>query len=202
MLFADCCNCLPMPLDARAPACTITGCHQSNCAARGIKNVLLVGVHVNMCVVGRPFGLRNWVKYGKNAFLVRDLTDSMYNPAMPPQEFPLSCVSAHGLTADPAARRSFVEAVCTAASDRDDPVRVIFTLRDDFLGRSVQGPAAREALIGPLVTRRPELVTGGGSSWRIAACVSLGVPRRNGATSKTPMGPFQNTVFAPTMRPV
>jgi nicotinamidase-related amidase len=54
-------------------------------AARGIKNVLLVGVHANMCVVGRPFGLRNWVKYGKNALLVRDLTDSMYNPAMPPR---------------------------------------------------------------------------------------------------------------------
>jgi nicotinamidase-related amidase len=47
---------------------------------RGIKNVMLVGVHTNMCVVGRPFGLRNMVKFGKNAVLVRDLTDSMYNP--------------------------------------------------------------------------------------------------------------------------
>lgn len=52
---------------------------------RGIKNVLLVGVHTNMCVVGRPFGLRNQVRYGRNAMLVRDLTDSVYNPHMPPR---------------------------------------------------------------------------------------------------------------------
>lgn len=48
---------------------------------RGITNVALVGVHVNMCVLGRPFGLRNLVAAGKRAVLVRDLTDSMYNPA-------------------------------------------------------------------------------------------------------------------------
>ncbi|MDP1563207.1 MAG: isochorismatase family protein [Pirellulaceae bacterium] len=48
---------------------------------RGIKNVILVGVHVNMCVLGRPFGLRNMVTAGKRTVLVRDLTDSMYNPA-------------------------------------------------------------------------------------------------------------------------
>ncbi len=50
----------------------------------GIKNVLLVGVHLNMCVLGRPFGLRQMVKAGKNVALVRDLTDTMYNPKMPP----------------------------------------------------------------------------------------------------------------------
>lgn len=49
-----------------------------------IKNVALVGVHVNMCVVGRPFGLRQLSRNGKNAVLVRDLTDSMYNPARAP----------------------------------------------------------------------------------------------------------------------
>ncbi len=48
--------------------------------ARGIKNVMLTGVHVNMCVLGRPFGLRQMVRNGKNAVLVRDLTDAMYNP--------------------------------------------------------------------------------------------------------------------------
>lgn len=48
--------------------------------ARGIENVLLVGVHVNMCVAGRPFGLRQMAKNGKKVALVRDLTDSMYNP--------------------------------------------------------------------------------------------------------------------------
>jgi len=48
---------------------------------RGINNVMLMGVHVNMCVLGRPFGLRQMAKNGKNVVLVRDLTDSMYNPA-------------------------------------------------------------------------------------------------------------------------
>ncbi len=49
--------------------------------ARKIKNVMLVGVHTNMCVLGRPFGLRNMTRNGKNVLLVRDLTDAMYNPA-------------------------------------------------------------------------------------------------------------------------
>lgn len=47
--------------------------------SRGIKNVMLAGVHTNMCVLGRPFGLRNMVRRGKNAVLIRDLTDTMYN---------------------------------------------------------------------------------------------------------------------------
>ena len=51
---------------------------------RGIENVMLVGVHTNMCVLGRPFGLRQLSKNGKNVVLVRDLTDTMYNPKMTP----------------------------------------------------------------------------------------------------------------------
>jgi nicotinamidase-related amidase/type 1 glutamine amidotransferase len=47
---------------------------------RGIQNVMLCGVHTNMCVLGRPFGLRNMSRFGKNTVLVRDLTDTMYNP--------------------------------------------------------------------------------------------------------------------------
>jgi nicotinamidase-related amidase len=53
-------------------------------AERGIENVMLVGVHENMCVIGRSFGLRNMVHLGKNVVLVRDLTDAMYNPQKPP----------------------------------------------------------------------------------------------------------------------
>jgi nicotinamidase-related amidase len=52
--------------------------------SRGIKNVVLVGVHLNMCVLGRPFGLRRMIEGGKNAVLLRDLTDTMYNPKMWP----------------------------------------------------------------------------------------------------------------------
>jgi nicotinamidase-related amidase/type 1 glutamine amidotransferase len=48
---------------------------------RGIDNVILIGVHTNMCVLGRPFGLRQLAKNGKNVVLMRDMTDTMYNPA-------------------------------------------------------------------------------------------------------------------------
>lgn len=48
--------------------------------SRGIKNVILTGVHTNMCVLGRPFGLRQLAQNGKNVVLVRDMTDTMYNP--------------------------------------------------------------------------------------------------------------------------
>ena len=51
---------------------------------RGIKHVMLVGVHTNMCIINRPFGLCNWKRQGVDAVLVRDLTDSMYNPQKPP----------------------------------------------------------------------------------------------------------------------
>jgi nicotinamidase-related amidase len=52
---------------------------------RGIDNVILLGVHTNMCVLGRPFGLRQMVKNGKHAVLMRDMTDTMYNPQRAPQ---------------------------------------------------------------------------------------------------------------------
>ncbi|MEX2214141.1 MAG: ThuA domain-containing protein [Phycisphaeraceae bacterium] len=48
--------------------------------SRGIKNVILLGVHTNMCVLGRPFGLRRMAENGKNVVLMRDMTDTMYNP--------------------------------------------------------------------------------------------------------------------------
>jgi lysophospholipase L1-like esterase/nicotinamidase-related amidase len=48
--------------------------------ARGIQNVVLMGVHANMCVAGRPFGLRQMARNGKHVVLMRDMTDSMYDP--------------------------------------------------------------------------------------------------------------------------
>ena len=47
---------------------------------RDLKHVILLGVHTNMCVLGRPFGLRQLSSNGVNVVLMRDLTDSMYNP--------------------------------------------------------------------------------------------------------------------------
>lgn len=51
---------------------------------RKIKNVFMTGVHTNMCVLGRPFGLRRLASNGVNVALVRDLTDTMYNPLAKP----------------------------------------------------------------------------------------------------------------------
>jgi nicotinamidase-related amidase len=53
--------------------------------SRGIDNVILCGVHLNMCVLGRPIGIRQMVKLGKNVALMRDMTDTMYNHEKRPQ---------------------------------------------------------------------------------------------------------------------
>lgn len=52
--------------------------------SRGIEHVVLCGVHLNMCVLGRPFAIRQMVRLGKDVALARDLTDTMYNPERPP----------------------------------------------------------------------------------------------------------------------
>jgi nicotinamidase-related amidase/type 1 glutamine amidotransferase len=49
-----------------------------------IENIIVMGVHTNMCVLGRSFAIRQMVNLGKNVVLMRDMTDSMYNPEMPP----------------------------------------------------------------------------------------------------------------------
>ncbi|HSI65035.1 MAG TPA: protein-signal peptide and transmembrane prediction [Candidatus Saccharimonadia bacterium] len=51
---------------------------------RGIEHVILCGVHLNMCVLGRPFAIREMVYQGVDVALVRDMTDTMYNPERPP----------------------------------------------------------------------------------------------------------------------
>ena len=53
-------------------------------AERGINNVMIMGVHLNMCVLGRPFAIRQLVAQGKNVLLIRDMTDTMYNSKMKP----------------------------------------------------------------------------------------------------------------------
>ncbi|MFT5470289.1 MAG: nicotinamidase-related amidase [Verrucomicrobiales bacterium] len=45
---------------------------------RGIENVIIMGVHTNRCVLGRPFGIRQMVYVGRNVVLCRDLTDSYH----------------------------------------------------------------------------------------------------------------------------
>ena len=54
------------------------------CEQEGIKNIVLMGVHTNYCVMNRPFGLRQMRRLGKNVVLARDLTDALYDPRQPP----------------------------------------------------------------------------------------------------------------------
>jgi len=49
-----------------------------------IDNIVVMGVHLNMCVLGRPFAIRQLANLNKNVVLMRDMTDTMYNPEMPP----------------------------------------------------------------------------------------------------------------------
>lgn len=53
-------------------------------AQHGIRHVILCGVHLNMCVLGRPFAIRQMVYLGQDVVLMRDFTDTMYNPERPP----------------------------------------------------------------------------------------------------------------------
>ncbi len=51
---------------------------------QAIEQVLILGVHTNMCVLNRSFAIKQMVKWGVQVALVRDLTDTMYNPARSP----------------------------------------------------------------------------------------------------------------------
>ncbi len=74
-----------VPIDAAADFMSDNGAEVARVlAARGIRHVMLVGVHLNMCVLGRPFGLRRIGESGRDVVLVRDLTDTMYDPAQWP----------------------------------------------------------------------------------------------------------------------
>ncbi len=53
-------------------------------AAHDIRQVLILGVHTNMCILNRSFGIKALVRRRIPVALVRDMTDTMYNPARPP----------------------------------------------------------------------------------------------------------------------
>lgn len=52
--------------------------------SRGIETLLFAGVHTNMCILNRTFGIRQMTRWGVHCVLIRDLTDAMYNPARAP----------------------------------------------------------------------------------------------------------------------
>ena len=51
---------------------------------RGISNILVMGVHTNMCILHRSFAIKPMTRLGMKCILVRDLTDAMYNPKSKP----------------------------------------------------------------------------------------------------------------------
>lgn len=50
----------------------------------GIKSILLAGVHANACMLDRSFAIKQMVRWQMPIYLLRDLTDCMYNPAQAP----------------------------------------------------------------------------------------------------------------------
>lgn len=52
---------------------------------RGIKNIIYGGIHLNICMLDRPIGMRKMNAKGFNCYLSRDLTEVMYNPKAPPK---------------------------------------------------------------------------------------------------------------------
>jgi nicotinamidase-related amidase len=51
---------------------------------KGIDTLLVMGVHTNMCVLNRTFAIKQMVKWDVRTFLIRDLTDAMYDPRAKP----------------------------------------------------------------------------------------------------------------------
>jgi len=59
----------------------------SHLKKRGIKILIYLGVHVNMCILSevfRSFAIKPMRRRGVKTALVRDLTDAMYNPEKAP----------------------------------------------------------------------------------------------------------------------
>jgi nicotinamidase-related amidase len=54
------------------------------CKQEGITNIALMGVHTNICILNRSFGIRQLTRLGFQVVLVRDLTDAMYDPRQRP----------------------------------------------------------------------------------------------------------------------
>lgn len=109
-------------------------------AAGGIENVILCGVHLNMCVLGRPFGIRQMVNVGMNVVLVRDMTDSMYDHRKRPF---VSHFAGTDLVVEHVERHW-----CPSITSSDLTGKAPFRFRDDRSGREPREiPAARPNIL-------------------------------------------------------
>ena len=83
----------PYPWSRQHPAIDITGFDGVSDSGQevynffkqeGITNVALMGVHTNICILNRGFGIRQLTRLGFEVVLARDLTDAMYDPRRRP----------------------------------------------------------------------------------------------------------------------
>lgn len=51
---------------------------------KGIRHIVYAGFHANICLLRRPAGIAKMSWLGYDCLLARDLTDIMYDPALPP----------------------------------------------------------------------------------------------------------------------
>jgi len=115
---------------------------------RGVQHVIIMGVHTNMCVLGRSFAIRQLVRWGFDVVLMRDLTDTMYNSRRPP-------VVAHAKGTDLVVEH--IETYwCGSASSGDvlgdsSGPRIVFVIAEDEYDAKNTLPAfAKEELEKPL----------------------------------------------------
>ena len=54
------------------------------CKREGITNLAIMGVHTNICILNRSFGIRMMTRVGFNMIVARDLTDAGYDARKPP----------------------------------------------------------------------------------------------------------------------
>ena len=74
-----------LEIDETRDGVTVSGTEIYNYIRQhGIEQYLILGVHTNMCIQHRTFGIKQMVRWGVPTALVRDLTDAMYNPFRSP----------------------------------------------------------------------------------------------------------------------
>jgi nicotinamidase-related amidase len=135
---------------------------------KGIKNIILTGVATNMCVMARPFGIRTMKKLGLNVVLMRDMTDVMYNPAMPPK---VDHFSGLDLTV-----KSIEEFVCPSIVSTDVTGKKPFRFSDDQRKRIALVVAEGEYHANQRLSEFADELTRKNYSCGFA----LGVPRMDG----------------------
>jgi hypothetical protein len=52
--------------------------------ARNLTKIVFTGVHENLCVMGRSWGIETLTKWNISTYVVRDAVDTMYEPMMAP----------------------------------------------------------------------------------------------------------------------